>query len=571
MLQAVVTAGRWRVRQGRAPERRIVLCGLNELGLRTLEELHRLGEAVVVIARAPAAELAAGARRLGATLIEGNYRDESVQRAAGVPSAAAFVVVEDDDIGNMHAALTAYDLNPGLRICLRTFNPELGRQIERLFPDCRVLDAATLAVPAFVSAALHEDWQQQVEVAGRTLAVVRAPATDPRVLLPLARTGEEGAVEVFPPSGDGLLCLATDDSHPARHAAPSRHRARRRVPFAPAWQVLARDRRLRWLVGILVALSLATAAIFSTFADLSLVDALYYTVVIITTTGFGDLQLSSDALRLYSVALMLIGTAALTSVFALITDGIVSARLEALETVIPRDIRDHVVVCGVGNIGYRIVEQLVKLGVPVVATEREEANRFVPSVRQLGVPLIIGDMQALETLQALRVDRARCLVAASSSDAVNLGTALNARTLNPNLRVVLRLFHPDFAARVERSFRIDVSRSPSALAAPAFAAAALGEQVDAIIPAGTRVLLVARIRVEPGSLADGSTVAGAVAGLDARVFAVLTGGAPRWRPAPNTLLAAGDELALVATRAGLAGVLARTEAAPAGHLPDGAG
>ena len=63
----------------------VVLCGLNELGYRTLEELVRLGEHVVVVVRSPAEELARGARELGATLVRGSYRDQAVLRAAGVP------------------------------------------------------------------------------------------------------------------------------------------------------------------------------------------------------------------------------------------------------------------------------------------------------------------------------------------------------------------------------------------------------------------------------------------------------------------------------------------------------
>ena len=111
----------------------VVLCGLNELGYRTLEELTRLGEQVVAVARAPEEELAGGATALGAILVDGSYRDESVLRAAGVPAAGALVVTEDDDVGNLHAALAAQDLNPDLRIRLRLFNQELGRRAEELF------------------------------------------------------------------------------------------------------------------------------------------------------------------------------------------------------------------------------------------------------------------------------------------------------------------------------------------------------------------------------------------------------------------------------------------------------
>lgn len=100
----------------------VVLCGLGELGLRTLQELCRLGDEVVVVARAPDPEDADRVRELGATVVEGAHRHEPVLRAAGIETATALVATEDDDIGNLHAALVAHDLNPGLRIRLRMFN-----------------------------------------------------------------------------------------------------------------------------------------------------------------------------------------------------------------------------------------------------------------------------------------------------------------------------------------------------------------------------------------------------------------------------------------------------------------
>ena len=107
-------------------------------------------------------------------------------------------------------------------------------------------------------------------------------------------------------------------------------------------------------------------------------------MVVTEDDDVGNLKLrdAPAALQLYGVVLMLSGTAALAILFALIADMLVSARLaRILGGSVPRAIRDHVVVCGLGNIGYRIVEQLVEMGVPVVAAEQQEANRFLPVVR----------------------------------------------------------------------------------------------------------------------------------------------------------------------------------------------
>src|SRR5438045_2474640 len=108
--------------------RHIVLCGLDRLAFRILEQLCRFGEQVVVIAGSLEEPFAGDARELGATLLAGNYRSEAVQRTAGVTAAAAIILAEDDDLANLHAALTAQELNSTLRIVIRMFNLEMGHQ-----------------------------------------------------------------------------------------------------------------------------------------------------------------------------------------------------------------------------------------------------------------------------------------------------------------------------------------------------------------------------------------------------------------------------------------------------------
>jgi Trk K+ transport system NAD-binding subunit len=545
----------------------VVLCGLNELGYQVLHELRRLGEDVVVVARAPREEFAAGARSLGVTLLEGSYRQEGVLRSAGVASAAALVIVEDDDVGNVHAALVAHDLNPDLRLRLRMFNQELARRVELLFRDCQVLDAAAVAAPAFVSAALHRDRQQRVRVDGRALVVRPASASEPGVLMPLARVLPDGEAELLPEPGGELLCLAVDapaqepEETQARRAA--RRRRRRGGTVATVGAVLAADRRIRVLALVLAAFCVLSVVGFSLFQHLDLIDAVYYTVTIVTTTGFGDISLKDapGPLELLGVVVMLVGTATLTVMFALLTDVIVGARLARAQDPVPRRLSDHVVVCGLGNIGYRVVEQLAPLDLNVVAVELDGSNRFLGAMRRLGVPAMIGDIRLPETLQALHVAGARSLVVVTSSDVVNLETALNARALRPDLRVVLRLYDADLAERVERVFGFHSSRSPSALAAPAFAAAAVGEHVIASIPAGRRVLLVARLHVGAGSRAAGRGVAEFEAGTERRVLSLTVGGERHWCPPGGTLLPAGEELTVVVTRQGLGEALAQVEAA----------
>ena len=543
----------------------IVLCGLDELGLRTLEELRRLGEDVVVIARAPDEEFAYHARSLGARIIDGSYRDESVLHRANVPDAAALVITEDDDVGNLHAALAAQDLNPQLRIGLRMFNVELGRRVRPMFRNCTILDPSAIAAPAFVSAALSEPWEQTIEVAGRRLVVRQSARDNPDVLLVLARVNDDGSAELFPSGQDEVLCLttaptATPRSEDSGEDGKRRFHTPRRVQAL--WEVLATaDRRLQYLGLLIFGMASLSTLVFSAFAGLSLVDALYFTTAIITTIGFGDINLrdAPAPLKLYGIVFMLLGAAVLAVLYAFITDILVGARLARQSGMLPRHIRDHVVVCGLGTIGYRVVEQLSRMCVPVVAAELQEAGAFVPAARALGVPILFANARLTETLEALRLNDARCLIISTDDDVANLETALNARALNPDLRIVLRLFHPDFAARVERTFDIHMSRSPSALAAPAFAAAAEGERVLGTVPLGLQALIFFVARVEAGSDAVGRTIARLEQETETRVVVRTSNGRQTWLPSGTDTLTVDQDLMIVATREGLARVLASTE------------
>lgn len=542
----------------------VVLCGLNGLGLRALEHLRLAGEQVVVIHRPADARFVMAARSLGARCVEDDYRDVSVMRAAGVADARAIIMAEDDDIGNLHAALSANELNAGLRIVLRMFNQQLGSKIETLFTDASVLSASALAAPSFVAAALEREQRQQVDVVDRTLWAERRQAGDADILATLVAAG--GEPTLFP-SGGEAVCLV--DAHAARSPAghgPDRGPRRR---AAAAWTALRAlpglaGPRLRTLAAALVALITVSTLVFATFQHYDLVTSLYFTVTTVTTTGFGDINLKDApwALKLFGMGLMLLGAASLAVLYTLITDAIVTARLGRFQGHGAGSLREHVIVCGAGSVGFRVIEQLAAMNVPVASAEIRDDSRLLPMVRRLGVPLMVGDTALPQTLVALNVGRARCVMAVTDDDLTNLQTALNARELNPSTRVVLRLFDPDLAAKVERQFGIAVTRSVSALAAPAVTAAALGRDVLATFSARGRFFIVGRGRVDAASPAAGLSAGQLEARIEARILAVTAAGRTAWRPEGRRRLVPGDELVVVATRRGLVDFLAQTSAPP---------
>jgi Trk K+ transport system NAD-binding subunit len=154
---------------------------------------------------------------------------------------------------------------------------------------------------------------------------------------------------------------------------------------------------------------------------------------------------------------------------------------------------------------------------------------------------------------------------------VNLQAALHARAVRRDLRVVLRLFDDDFAYRIQDAFDITISRSVSRLCAPVFAAAMLEREVLATIPVDRHAVLVAAVKVLAGSTLDGALLSLADRPESARVIGMSAAGSDwvDWTPDYRRVLSAGDEVVVVARRAGLRVLLEEaTPPLPESGLPE---
>lgn len=200
-------------------------------------------------------------------------------------------------------------------------------------------------------------------------------------------------------------------------------------------------------------------------------------------------------------------------------------------------LKNHVVLCGAGRIGYRVLDRLHKLGLDVVVVERNEAAPFVQAIRNEGVPLLIDDVRAANALDATNIKAARAIICATDDDLANLNIALDARRLNPRIRVVMRLFDDDLVRKVEAAFQVDAF-STSTLSAPAFAAAALDDCIKTSFDLDDQMVVVGELRV--AAPLAGLTVAQAQDELGVRVLRVRKGEAPAVDPKSTHKLDPGD-------------------------------
>jgi Trk K+ transport system NAD-binding subunit len=465
---------------------------------------------------------------------------------ADIGSARALAVVWQDDVGNLHAGLRAQELNPGLRLVLAIYNRRLGDHLRLFFPDCTVLSGTAMSAPSFVAAALGEPSASHVRVERRTLYVAKYADVEPgHVICGLATATDYPAEPRLLPPGTGHadLVLAVADGTPRNPLT------RRRDPARTFTAVL---RRLVWhKFGLIFTALLAVVALgfgLLAAARYSVSNAVYLTLMDLTGSALTNPALSG-AEKTSQVLLTLDGMAFIPVVTAIA----VGARLTGSVRRAPRPPGGHVIVVGLGNVGTSVTGQLHDLGFDVVCVDNNPAATGIPMARQMGLPVVIGDAFREETLRAASLDTCIALVSVTSQDIVNLETALNARALRDDLRIVLRLTDDDLAERLQKTTGNTISRSVPYLAAPAFAAAMLEHQVLRTIAVGRHVLLIADVRVADQAGLAGSLITHTEQDGQARVLALQVSGSPRldWSPRRGYLLGTGDRLIILATRKGL--------------------
>ncbi|MFJ8636886.1 NAD-binding protein [Streptomyces sp. NPDC093568] len=568
----------------------MVVCGDDGLAHRLAAELRGVyGEQVTlvvppsqrtvlppVVGRARAASAAlldrvvnAAVGRAGATggatepagsvrVVEAAEASETKLAEAGVERADALALVYDDDETNIRAALTARRLNPRLRLVLRLYNRRLGQHIEELLDQAAalatgvddagldtsttVLSDADTAAPALAAAAVAGT-TKVVQTDGLLLrAVERAPLrpgqTPPAGLVTLAllsANGNDPGADGGSESGDqGPLLLP--DAAAVRAAGGRGTVVLEQVSYAgtsmpsggrgivPSFGSLF-SRRLRWslagLVGCVAALAVALTVVTGE-------HPLYATyMTLLDLFAINDPALHQPLAR--QILQLLAGLTGL-----LLLPVLLAAVLEALGTFRsasglrkpPRGMGGHVVLLGLGKIGTRVLTRLRELHIPVVCVEADPEARGLATARRLRVPVVLGDVTQEGVLEAAKIHRSHALLAVTSADTTNLEAALYARSVRPDLRVVLRLYDDDFATAVYRTLRAahpqasTRSRSVTHLAAPAFAGAMMGRQILGAIPVERRVLLFAAVDVGGHPQLEDKTVGAAFRAGSWRVLAL---------------------------------------------------
>jgi voltage-gated potassium channel len=175
-------------------------------------------------------------------------------------------------------------------------------------------------------------------------------------------------------------------------------------------------------------------------------DGLYMVVTTLTTIGYQEIHPLSHAGRIFNIFVILAGVSLVLVTIGALTQALLEFELQSffgrrrMEREIGR-LSEHYIICGAGRVGRSAGRELARKPVPFLIIEQNEAKaQRYASENWL---MMVADATQEQTLRAAQIDRARGLVAATTTDATNLYIVLNARALNPRLKIVARASEED--------------------------------------------------------------------------------------------------------------------------------
>ncbi|WP_190800812.1 NAD-binding protein [Leptolyngbya sp. FACHB-261] len=537
----------------------VMVCGLGSLGSQCTRALK--GYEILVSAVDLTAPATPNALNLD-LLVCGDCRQVNVLSQARIKDCRAILLVSDNERVNVEAALAARRLNPEVRLVVRASQQNLSKLLGDYLGNFVAFEPSRLAAPAFALAALNADVlgyfelksQRQAKDAlsstskeerGQLLQVIQRTITADdswlgqkldqvntgsyQVLQHLSPQAAKGPgalaqAQTAPPLfhlwqpeqrlqvGDRLVLLTsknpTDQTHlrsllqqdkqsPSIQTWPTFAAAYRQLQ--QGWSKLGRTSRVT-LFALTFLLGLILTAIFvfpRNPQNPAWTETLFAALVMVIGGTYADLPppFSSMALglRLFSVLLTVTGTVLVGLLYAQLTNWLLTARLRLVRRPpLPR--HGHIVLVGLGRLGRQIAALLVEQQQPLVGLEvKMPEDQLLPQL-----PVVYDSGTTAAGLQQVAIERAHSLLAATSDDLINLEISLLARSLNPGCRLVIRTSDARFSEDVAGLLPFARILCVPVLAAKAFAAASLGENVLALFQLEERTVLVTEYEVTVG-------------------------------------------------------------------------
>ena len=471
----------------------VIVVGRDALGVDVCRRLKGAGSRVAAVWPADAPNLDE-IEQLDVAHTLGDARRPPLLMRAGIKEARTLVAVTNDDQFNLRVALAARDLNPGIRIVIRQFNRRLGQKITNQLVNSEAVSPETHSAATYAASCLNRWVYHALEfpryseelvvfcrgkaadfgIGDTSVAEVRHRRNWQVLSIDEQRLPDDAAV--IPPAALLTVACRLEAAPAAATATPRAVDApisapiqfeRRRGGVAAAWRRMRIDPIFATLLSAMLVLILGATYFFHTAVGMTWIEAFYHVANTVTTTGSDTTAPTpTDTTRIVEIAVMLASVSIVGILIAYITAAITRRSIELAQGRHRVLAAGHVIVCGFGNVGSRVVQYLLHQGRRVAVIDRQPDPTLAGEARARGAHIMTADATSENALEMASVRRAAALLALTDSDSANIEIGLTASAYAPHLPVIMRIAEPSTAQAAERHFRIRASYSAAALAAP---------------------------------------------------------------------------------------------------------
>ncbi len=218
--------------------------------------------------------------------------------------------------------------------------------------------------------------------------------------------------------------------------------------------VSALPRRLAWIVLALAAIVVYGTVGYILLEGWSFTDALYMTLITMTTVGFREVRPLDTGGKLFTISVIMLGVGVALVGISLAAAIIAQEEIGGTRRRRKMDrkieaLHGHYIVAAYGRVGRAAVRELKAAGVPFIVVDPDDELRERMDADE--IPYLVDDPTLEPVLRRAGVTTARALLSAVDSDATNVYITLTARALNPRLFIVARASEPGSAERLERA------------------------------------------------------------------------------------------------------------------------
>lgn len=221
-------------------------------------------------------------------------------------------------------------------------------------------------------------------------------------------------------------------------------------------------------------------------------------------------------------------------------------RRDAWREALASTYRHHIIILGAGHVGLRVIRALHDMGVDVVVIDHQAKPGVDEALRAMKIPVIMTDARLPSTLEKAGLRDADAIVICTGDDHTNMDVVMRVRDMNPQIRVVVRMWEDQFARQIERYMNVQSVLSSSELSAPVFAGAALGVDITQTLQIKGVDYSLIRLKVQQGSFLANQPLGKLQDDHDMDIVLHERDDSVEVEPHSDTMIAAGDYLVIFA-------------------------